>query len=137
MEEPMHPIDMTSVRHQTPDRSARGLTGQGWTNWAACLIRCCALAAVLGIAAGAASDADESGTIPANAHPTDWGDGWECDRGYRRLGESCAAIDVPDNAYLDASGRGWNCERGFRAQTNACVEIPVPEHGYLSDIAID
>ena len=71
--------------------------------------------------------------VPPNAFLA--GTGWKCDRGFRRLGESCAPIKLPENSYLTGSSynTGWECNRGFKSDGEACVEISVPEGGYLSE----
>ena len=71
--------------------------------------------------------------IPTNAFFT--GSAWQCDRGYRRLDESCVLIELPENGFLTNSSydTGWECIRGFRAEGATCVEILVPKGGYLSD----
>ncbi|MEJ2336304.1 MAG: hypothetical protein P8Y26_11840 [Gemmatimonadales bacterium] len=72
------------------------------------------LALLLGIAptlVAAQADATEA---PPNSHAKSYGDGWECDRGFRRVNQSCVAVEVPPNAYLDPSGGRWECSRGYR-----------------------
>ena len=59
------------------------------------------------------------------------GSGWECDRGYRKVDQSCVAIAVPDNAYLDSSGDRWKCERGFRESGDSCAPLEIPQEGYV------
>ena len=71
---------------------------------------------------------------PENASPKSYGDGWECDIGYRLLGEACAAIVVPQNAYETrrSYGSGWECQHGYRLVDDvSCVAVAVPEGGYL------
>ena len=51
---------------------------------------------------------------PMNARAKRYGDGWDCDRGYRKVSQSCVAVKVPTNARLDYSGDGWECNRGYR-----------------------
>lgn len=41
--------------------------------------------------------------VPAHAHLRQFGNDWECDRGYLQEGDTCVAIVVPKNAYLDSS----------------------------------
>ena len=71
--------------------------------------------------------------IPEHATRRAYGAGWECDPGYRKVGDGCAAIELPANAYLTAysADRGWDCARGYRAEERACVAIPLPPHAYL------
>lgn len=72
---------------------------------------------------------------PTNAYVHASGDRWECNRGYRKAGESCVAVDVPANGYLaDTSyGTGWKCERKYRAVGDRCVAVKVPKNGYFVD----
>ncbi len=54
----------------------------------------------LGFSAGPAQrDAVE---VPLNAHLDRLAGSWEYDRGYRKSGDTCVAIEVPPNAYLDS-----------------------------------
>ena len=46
---------------------------------------------------------------PINSHATGYGDGWRCDRGFRKINRSCVVVQVPTNAHLDSSGDGWEC----------------------------
>ena len=76
----------------------------------------------------------DAGSIPENAHESRFGDGWECDLGYRANDTSCELIALPDNAYATGRsyGRGWDCHRGFEvANDSYCSEIPVPENAFL------
>ena len=85
-----------------------------------------------------------SAGIPENSHSKSYGGGWECDREYRAVDETCVAVIVPADAYPTSSissGTAWECNRGFR-RTDAtgfrqfdatCVAIAVPANGYLVD----
>ena len=42
--------------------------------------------------------------IPANAHKSLFGTGWECNRGFAQRGEECVPVQVPPNAELDVFG---------------------------------
>ncbi|WP_223428432.1 hypothetical protein [Tateyamaria pelophila] len=72
--------------------------------------------------------------MPENASAKSYGDGWECDIGYRLRGDACDAVVVPQNAYETnrTYGSGWECLRGFRqsGQTD-CVTIAVPADAFL------
>lgn len=73
-------------------------------------------------------------SMPENASPRSYGDGWECNIGYRLVDEACAAVTIPENAYETkrAYGAGWECYHGFREVDDvACVAVAVPEGGYL------
>ena len=72
--------------------------------------------------------------LPANASARNFGEGWECDRGYRREDNACLAIIVPENAYATnrSYGTGWECMHGFQEVDGAiCLEVVVPDGGYL------
>ena len=71
--------------------------------------------------------------VPENAYLRASGYDWDCERGFRRTGKTCAAIDLPDNGYLTNTSLagGWACQRGFTAEAGACRAIVVPENGYL------
>jgi hypothetical protein len=94
-----------------------------------------ALALVAFITIGSPSFAQsQSSPMPANAQPKSYGDGWECDRGYRRDGDACLAVIVPQNAYATnrTYGRSWECLYGFQEVDDAtCLEVVVPKGGYL------
>lgn len=75
-----------------------------------------------------------SQSMPENASAKSYGDGWECDIGYRPLGEACVAIVIPENAYETnrTYGLGWDCHHGYRQVNNTkCVEVVVPDGGFL------
>ena len=94
-----------------------------------------ALAFVALIAIGSPSYAQsQAARMPENAQPKRYGEGWECDRGYRRDGDACLAIIVPENAYATnrTYGTGWECLHGFQDVDEAtCLEVVVPDRGYL------
>jgi hypothetical protein len=73
-------------------------------------------------------------SLPENAHVKSYGDGWECDLGYRADGNTCAAITVPENAYETnrTYGAGWECLHGFReTDRSSCVAVVIPDGGFL------
>ncbi len=73
-------------------------------------------------------------SVPENAKAKSYGDGWECNIGYRLRGDACTAVIVPENAYETnrTYGPGWNCHHGFRESDDAtCVAVVVPEGGFL------
>src|SRR5680860_1258952 len=70
---------------------------------------------------------------PPHSHPKRYGEGWECDRGYRVKDNLCVKIQVPANAYLSAHGRYWTCKRGFLKDGDSCIKISVPKTGFLDD----
>ena len=72
--------------------------------------------------------------LPTNAHAKTYGQGWECDRGYRKDGVSCVTIVLPENSYLtnQTYGLGWECLHGFRkVGGSTCEEVVVPDGGFL------
>ena len=83
---------------------------------------------LLGIAAptAAAASEPEGDTGPFFSHALRYGDGWECQRGYRRIERECIAVSLPPNAFLSAAGEGWTCNRGFAKAEGACAAIDVP-----------
>lgn len=59
--------------------------------------------------------------IPRNAHQTNRGKGWECNRGYVELDEFfCKKVYVPTNAHLTPSGHDWECDDGYRKVGKTC-----------------
>ena len=77
---------------------------------------------------------DES--VPDNASASKYSKGWECNQGYRPIGEShCAPVKIPAHAYAtNASyGDGWECGRGYERADNHCVVISLPENAYLNN----
>ena len=72
--------------------------------------------------------------IPENAHTQSYGDGWECDVGFRGEGNECVAIVIPQNAIATNKvyGSGWLCTYGYKETVDGpCVQINVPKGGYL------
>ena len=75
-----------------------------------------ALLALVSWPALAAARDDPAKAVPPNAHAKRYGGGWQCDRGYRKVGLSCAVVQVPAHAYWTKAdySRGWKCARGYR-----------------------
>jgi hypothetical protein len=73
-------------------------------------------------------------TVPENARANTYGDGWQCNQGYRKIDKSCNAIKMPGNAYLTnrGYGRGWACSYGYREQRENCVVFEVPKNAFLN-----
>lgn len=72
--------------------------------------------------------------IPENASAKSYGDGWECNIGFRLSENACVAVIVPQNAYDTnrSYGSGWECLHGFRRTDDAaCIAVEVPEGGNL------
>src|SRR5579862_8236458 len=94
------------------------------------------LASVLLLAAAAAVSAEgDVKAPPSNAHTGRYGSGWECLRGFQRVGEACVAVKVPANAYLSASGSDWDCNRGYVKANQGCATVRVPVNAYQNDEA--
>jgi hypothetical protein len=47
--------------------------------------------------------------------------GWQCDRGFEAMDDTCVAIDLPANAHLDRSGNRWRCDRSFHLSNGECI----------------
>ena len=73
-------------------------------------------------------------TMPENASAKSYGEGWQCNVGYRLDGGICATVVTPENAYETnrTYGSGWECLHGYRkvGQTD-CVAVVVPDGGFL------
>ena len=72
--------------------------------------------------------------MPENASARSYGDGWECNIGFRLNENACVAVIVPQNAYATnrSYGSGWQCLHSFRRTDDAaCVAVEVPEGGFL------
>ncbi len=67
-------------------------------------------------------DECQSIQVPEHAflNGSSWGDGWECERGFKRAEGECQSILVPEHAYLDFNGNNWVCDRGFKREGNRC-----------------
>jgi hypothetical protein len=76
---------------------------------------------------------DATNDTPDNATAKSYGNGWNCNKGYRESKGACATVKVPVNAYPTNKtyGQGWECKRGFQQFNNTCKHIKVPENGYL------
>ena len=66
--------------------------------------------------------------VPENASSKSYGDGWECNIGYRLNGETCLSVVVPENAFETKRryGSGWECLHGFRqSDESECTAVIV------------
>ncbi len=117
--------------------SSKGIAGvlaMVWSRSAKASAEFVALAFVALIAIGSPSFAQsQSAQMPANAQQNSYGEGLECDRGYRRDGDACLAIIVSENVYFDDAsyGPGWKCNRGFAESDDGNAEIYLPENAPL------
>jgi hypothetical protein len=101
------------------------------------LTLCLSLGALLSVACGVLTPA-LAGVIPDNARASEFGGGWDCVWGYRRVGESCAAVRAPVDGYIESSGTRWECKRGFaKVEQQRCVKIKLPANAHLSDSWLD
>lgn len=69
------------------------------------------------------------GSAPPNAHATH--SGWECNRGFHQVENSCEPVQIPANAHLDILGHDWECDRGFRQANQACERVSIPKDAHL------
>jgi hypothetical protein len=90
-----------------------------------------------GKAAIANAEAPKKPAIPKNSHLDYLGHDWECNRGYRKAGNECAAIILPQNAKLDYLGNDWECNHGFRRNGTGCDPVRVPKNGRLDFLGND
>ena len=71
--------------------------------------------------------------VPENGYLTEAGDGFKCDRGFQKRGDSmCAPLLLPSNAHINFSGHDWDCNRGYRRRGASCLAISVPGHAYAT-----
>ncbi|MEP3941894.1 MAG: hypothetical protein ABJM63_11255, partial [Anderseniella sp.] len=72
--------------------------------------------------------------MPENASARSYGEGWECNIGFRLNENACLEVIVPQNAYdtKRSYGSGWDCLHGSRTtDTETCIAVAVPEGGFL------
>lgn len=112
------------------------MTAKRWTVWASSAFTArCLLISVLVLGSPVVALAQTaSGSFPANTVAKTFGNGWDCENGYRKAGDGCMLIRTPDNAVLTGSsyGRGWECRRGYHEVRESCVAIEIPANAYLS-----
>lgn len=70
-------------------------------------------------------------SVPENAHINVFGNGWECNRGYRAVSGKCEPVQIPTNAHIDVFGHGWECDRGYRAFGRKCQVVAVPPNAHI------
>lgn len=75
--------------------------------------------------------------IPTNAHKNPYGGGWECDRGFKQVGNECSRVSIPANASLDILGHDWECNRGFKRSGNECTKVNIPQNAGLDILGHD
>jgi len=96
-----------------------------------CLLQLAAFIVAPSSAVAASPAVPSDATLPPHAKWQSWGNGWECQRGYRKEDQRCIEIDVPPHAFLDVFGHDWECERSYRREGERCVPVQVPEHAHL------
>jgi hypothetical protein len=75
--------------------------------------------------------------LPTNARLNILGNDWECNRGFRQVGNECRQIILPTNAKLSILGNDWECIRGFHIAGSECVPVQIPVNGKLSILGND
>ncbi len=70
--------------------------------------------------------------IPENASLNYLGNGWVCNSGFYKSGDSCIKVDIPANASLNYLGNGWVCNSGYYKSGNSCVVVIIPTNGSLN-----
>jgi hypothetical protein len=91
-------------------------------------------AALLALTALPAAAQDGTGPAPENAHDRRFGNGWDCDPGYRVAEGVCVALDMPANAFATGRthGTGWACQHGYRElRGGTCEAIHIPANAFL------
>ena len=80
------------------------------------------------------AEAEIKPAIPDHASVIRFGNGWQCNDGFREHDGQCVKIDVPANAHLSGGGygTGWQCDWAFTEEQGNCISINVPAHAYLS-----
>ena len=98
------------------------------------------LIGAFGISSTLAQAQDGLGSPPENAQKRNYGNGWNCNIGYRLNKGTCVELDIPKNAYATGRsyGTGWACRRGFKEVSGErCVAIFVPENAFLRSSGFD
>src|SRR4051794_28342199 len=86
--------------------------------------------AIVSLSFGATS-AVAAQDIPSNAHRNTTGIGWDCNKGYKQLGNNCEPVMPPAHAALDYWGHGWDCTRGYKQVGDECEPVILPTHAAL------
>ena len=71
-------------------------------------------------------------SIPANGKINVYGTGWDCQRGFKKTGDSCTKVVVPANGKINVYGTGWDCQRGFKKSGDRCIKVDVPANGKIN-----
>lgn len=78
-----------------------------------------------------------SQTLSQNAHKNPFGGGWECNRGFKQVGNECQKVQLPANAVLDILGNDWECKRGFKRTGNECGKLTIPANASIDILGND
>jgi hypothetical protein len=70
--------------------------------------------------------------LPENSSLNYLGNGWDCNRGYSRVGNECRSVQIPQNGSLNYVGNGWDCNRGYSRVGNECRSVQIPQNGSLN-----
>ena len=60
--------------------------------------------------------------LPSGAYVSSRSRGWVCERGFKKVAESCEAIQLPTHAHLGFSGNTWRCDRGYEKRDQTCID---------------
>ena len=66
-------------------------------------------------------------SVPENGKINVYGNGWDCQRGFKKVGDSCSKVDVPSNGKINVYGNGWDCQRGFKKVGDSLSLIHISE----------
>ena len=59
--------------------------------------------------------------LPPNSYLDAAGQGWRCERGFKRVSATCVALVVPANAHVDYSGADWDCDPPYLKRQDGCA----------------
>jgi hypothetical protein len=71
-------------------------------------------------------------SLPENASPNPFGQGWICERGFYKSGQKCIKVQPPENASINYLGNGWECNRGYYKSGQKCLKVQVPENASIN-----
>ena len=67
-------------------------------------------------------------SVPENGKINVYGSGWDCQRGFKKSGDTCVKVDVPLNGKINVYGNGWDCQRGFKKIGSLCKKVVTTEN---------
>jgi hypothetical protein len=59
--------------------------------------------------------------MPQHSYLDYSGADWTCERGYKKTGAACIALQVPANAHLNNAGDDWECNQPNRKLQDSCT----------------